>query len=308
MTATAAAQHVSPFSIKVAGQDLDNTLNTGITEIKIRQALHAPSSASIRISDPRAEHMDSHPLQIGKDLEISMGAPEANQPVKVFVGEIVALEPEFDRAGVTIGVRAYDKLHRLNRQKKVRTFQEMSASDMVAKVMREAGIDGSADSTSTVFPFFQQSDETDREFIRRLELMHDCELVMVEGRYKFRPCGHAEGSPTQLKYGDSLLAFRPRVTAAQQDTEVEVRGWDVKLKQAAVGNASAPQPEASIGIPRNSVAQEFGGGKLLVSDRSPINQGEATAIAKATFARLRSSRRRGPRSATRRSRPAARSS
>ena len=191
MTATAATQHVSPFTIKVDGQNLDDTYNTGITEIKIRQALHAPSSAAIRISDPKGERMDSHPLQIGKEIEISMGAMQANQPVKVFVGEIVALEPEFDRAGVTIGIRAYDKLHRLNRHKKVRTFQQMSASDMVTKVMGEASIPGSADATNTVFPFFQQSDETDRDFIRRLELMHDYELVMVEGQYKFRPCGHA---------------------------------------------------------------------------------------------------------------------
>ena len=40
----------------------------------------------------------------------------------------------------TISVRAYDKSHKLNRERKTRTFQQMSASDMVKKVAGEAGL------------------------------------------------------------------------------------------------------------------------------------------------------------------------
>ena len=54
------------------------------------------------------EHMDSHNLQIGCRLEILLGTTEAQTPTKVFDGEIVALEPEFDQKGASIGVRAYD--------------------------------------------------------------------------------------------------------------------------------------------------------------------------------------------------------
>lgn len=280
-----AQQHVSAFTIKANGQALDNTLLTAITEIKVRQSVRSPSSASIRITDPKGEHMDDHPLQIGVALEISMGAMESNQPVKVFVGEVVALEPEFDEAGITIGVRAYDKLHRLQRAKKVRTFQQVSASDMVTKIMNEAGIAGSARSTTPVFPFFQQSDETDRDFIRRLERMQDFELAMEDGSYVFRDATSTAAPAAELKYGDSLLTFRPRLTAAQQDFEVEVRGWDSKTKQAAVGTEDTVPEPAQIGITRDSLKTKFGSNRLIVSDRSAATQSEAQALAKATLKR-----------------------
>ena len=170
---TLATKHVSPYKVKVDGAEISPELRSQILEIKVRQSLQQPSSATIRISDPKAEQMDKHPLQIGCLLTIEVGAMEASSPAKIFDGEIVALEPEFDEKGVSIGVRAYDKSHRLQRAKKVRTFQQMSASDMVRKVMGEAGLGGTADATSYVFSFFQQSDETDRDFIRRLERMHD---------------------------------------------------------------------------------------------------------------------------------------
>ena len=156
----AAAKHVSPYEIRIDGSALDPKYKERLLEIKVRQSLRQPSSATIRISDPKAENMDSHPLQIGKKLQILLGSPEAQAPTKVFDGEIVALDPEFEKDGASIGVRAYDKSHRLNRAKKVRTFQQMSASNMVTKVLNEAGLSPRVTATQTVFEFFQQSDET----------------------------------------------------------------------------------------------------------------------------------------------------
>ena len=58
----------------------------------------------------------------------------------IFKGQIAAVEPEFTAKGCTISVRAYDKAHKLNRERKTRTFQQMSASDMVSKIASEAGL------------------------------------------------------------------------------------------------------------------------------------------------------------------------
>jgi uncharacterized protein involved in type VI secretion and phage assembly len=282
---SASAQHVSPYTIKVEGNAIDPSLAGQITEVKVRQSLRQPSSATIRISDPKLQQIDKHPLQIGCRLEVLLGAPEAQAPAKVFDGEIVAHDPEFDKSGVTIGVTAYDKSHRLQRAKKVRTFQQMSASDMVRKVMQEAGLGGTADATQPVFEFFQQSGETDREFIRRLERMHDCELVIEDGDYTFRPAGKIAGPPVTLEYGVSLLSFRPRLTAAQQDSEVQVRGWDIKGKQAITATLQAPEEPAAIGVQRQSLKNKFGNNQLLVSDRSVATTAEATHLAKATLQR-----------------------
>ena len=280
---TLAASHVTPYKIKVDGADIDPGLQ--VTEIKVRQSLRQPSSAMIKITDPKLEHMDSHNLQIGSRLQVLFGSTDAQTPTKVFDGEIVALEPEFDQKGVSIGVRAYDKSHRLYRAKKVRMFQRMSAKNMVDKVMSEAGIQGSSDSTTRQFEFFQQSDETDREFIRRLERLHDFELVIEDDRFKFRQAGQIGAPVASLEYGVSLLNFRPRLTAAQQDAEVEVRGWDVKGKQTISMTERSADGSAQIGVARSTLTNKFGSNKLLVSDRSVVDTGEASQLAKSTLQR-----------------------
>jgi uncharacterized protein involved in type VI secretion and phage assembly len=282
----AAAKHVSPYEIRIDGTALDPKYKDRLLEVKVRQSLRQPSSATIRISDPKAENMDSHPLQIGKKLQILLGGPEAQTPTKVFDGEIVALDPEFEKDGASIGVRAYDKSHRLNRAKKVRTFQQMSASNMVTKVLNEAGLSPRVTATSTVFEFFQQSDETDREFIRRLERMHDYELVTDGDTAEFRPAGKLGSAAVTLKYGDgNLISFRPRVTAAQQDQSVEVRSWDPKAKSNVVGSLSSVPDPAAIGLKQSKVKNDITPGKLLISDRVAANSGEANQLAKAALQR-----------------------
>jgi phage protein D/phage baseplate assembly protein gpV len=282
---TAAAQHVTPYTIKVDGAAIDPALLAQVTEVKVRQSLRQPASAAVRITDPALEQMDRHPLQIGSRLEIAVGAVDATSPTKIFDGEIVALEPEFEPGGAAIGVRAYDKSHRLQRAKKARTFQRMSATDMVNRIMRDAGLQGSGDATHHVFEFFQQSDETDREFVRRLERMHDFEFVVEDGQYKFRAAGKIESPAVTLEYGNSLLSFRPRLTAVQQDAEVEVRGWDIKGKQTISVTERSPDEPAQVGVQRASLKDTFGSNKLLVSDRSVNDTGEATQLAKATLQR-----------------------
>ncbi len=72
-----------------------------------------------------------------------------------------------------IVARALDKGHKLQRLRKVRTFQQLSASDMVRKVAGEAGLTREGDEHDVIHEFFQQSAETDWDFISRLARMHD---------------------------------------------------------------------------------------------------------------------------------------
>ena len=83
---------------------------------------------------------------------------------------------------------------------------------------------------------------------------------------------------------------------------MEVRGWDIKLKAAAVGNAPAPQPEASIGIARNSLAQRVRrrqAARLGPQRRSTRARPPRSRRPRWRAVPRRSSRRRGRRSATR---------
>jgi phage protein D/phage baseplate assembly protein gpV len=278
-----AVQHVNSYAVKLNGTKIAPELQ--ITELQIRQSLRQPSSAVVRINDPSGEHVDDAPFKIGATLEIAIGAiSDTSGGETVFKGEVVALEPDFAPSGVTIGIRAYDRTHRLQHGKKVRTFQQSSASDMVNKVLREAGLTAESTSTSIVFDFFQQSDETDREFIRRLERMHDYELVDNGTQVQFRPASTVASPVATLTYQQNLLSFRPRLTTAQQDTDVVVRGWDLEGKSVVTGTSSSvTSAPAAIGAQRKP-GQNWGK-SLLVSDRSAANSGEANLLATSAMQR-----------------------
>ncbi len=258
-----------------------------MVEVKVVDSLTLPDMALIRIVDPKGENVDSHPLQLGKDLEIKAAATGDRATTSIFKGQIAAVEPEFGQKGCTICVRAYDKAHKLNRARKTRTFQNMSAGDMARKVASEAGLTADITSTDVVHEFFQQSNETDWDFLWRLALMHDYEVVVTDTKLSFRPANKGDGgAAVALKWQDSMISFRPRMSGVQQPQTVNVRAWDPKNKQNVNGSAQNAETSSQAGVQRSKVANDLGGGTTAVTDRVAANNGEANAIAKSTLNRL----------------------
>ena len=248
----------------------------------MRDSLALPDSALVRLSDPSGEKIDSHPLQLGKPLEIKAGATGDRSTATIFKGEIVSLEPTFTSEGVVVVARALDKGHKLQRQRKVRTFQQMSASDMVSKVVGEAGLTAKVESTSVVHEFFQQSAETDWEFIARLARMHDYRFYVDDSTLHF--CAVKAGPATTLTWQDNLISFRPRVSGVQQVQTVNVRAWDPKAKQVVTGSAgSGVTTTSAAGLTRSQVSNDLGGGTTVLADRVAANNGEANALAKSAL-------------------------
>src|SRR3954447_10984224 len=206
---TTSKQHVGSVDVLVNGAALDPKYLEMLTEVKVVDSLTLPATALVRITDPKGENVDGNPLAVGAKLEVKFGGLEANATTSVFKGQITTVEPEFTPSGVTISARAYDNSHKLNRERKTRTFQNMSASDMVKKIVGEAGLSADVQSTSVVHEFFQQSNETDWDFAWRLAFMHDYEVVVTDSTLHFRKAGGTGGGAAiSLRWGDSLHTYR----------------------------------------------------------------------------------------------------
>jgi uncharacterized protein involved in type VI secretion and phage assembly len=87
--------------------------------------------------------------------------------------------------------------------------------------------------------------------------------------------------PLQLVLGADLELFRPRVTSAEQVSDVSVRGWDPDRKQAVVGTAQAATVSASLPLKPSDLASVFGDATYVVVDRPLSTQNEVDAAAKA---------------------------
>jgi phage protein D len=276
-------EHVASIGIKVSGAQIPPELARVLLEVKVKESVAVPSSALLRFNDPGLQQVDKPVFDIGKEIEITMGGLADRSGQTIFKGEIVAYEPEFTKGGCVISLRAYDKSHRLQRSSKVRTFQDVTATDIVKKITQEAGLSGTADPTQANYKFFIQSGETDRELIRRFERDYNFQFFIENGRYKFRPATNAGASIATLKYGEGLMAFRPRISSAQQVKEVEVRGWDPVQKQGITSSATNSATNSMPGLDRGKVERAYAGNKVLVADRVIDSTTEAQKLAKASI-------------------------
>jgi phage protein D len=286
MAAQTAVVHVPGVAVSVDGAELDPKWRNALEEVKVVNSLQLPDMALVRLIDPKGENVDSHPLQIGKALEIKASAMGDRSTTTIFKGVVSAMEPEFGANGCIIAVRAYDKSSKLNREKKTRTFQQVSASNMAQKVISDAGLAADAQSTDVVHEFFQQSNESDWDFLWRIALMHDYLVCFEDDKVQFKSATSASGSPVSLTWQQELISFRPRMSGVQQPQTVEVRAWDPKSKQNVSGSATSPATSSQAGIGRAKVSSDAGGGTIAVTDRVAATASEANAIAKSTLQRL----------------------
>jgi uncharacterized protein involved in type VI secretion and phage assembly len=285
---TSAQRHVSSFSLKVDGRAIDPKWADAVLEVRAKGTLGLPGSASIRLADAKGDQVDSQPFEIGKELEISFGQLSDNTPKKVFVGQVVAVEPEFTTDGCVIGVRALEYSHKLHRNRKQRSFLQMTLREMFTKVVKEAGLrPGRVDSTAPAYKYFQQANETDWQFLSRLGVDHDLEVVAEGQHLHFRKMHEGQGAELRLKWPEALLSFRPRVSGVQQSKRVNVRGWDPVNKAAITGQASSANGHNRAGIARPNVLTGIGGNaEILIADRTVESSGAANTLAKSTLDRI----------------------
>lgn len=280
---------VAGVEILVAGQPLDPTLTPLLQEVRVDDNLTLPDSFLLRISDPGLKHIDTNPLEVGTEIEIRFGAPDSKMLTPLIKGQITAVEPEFRADGVSIVARGYDHSHALNRTRRNATYQDTSVADVVKKVCQRAGLKAvEVEDAGGTQPFIQQSNETDWEFLWRLANRVGCEVVVLDGELKFRTAGggQPEGEPIGLRYGETLLTFRPRLTGVQQVDEVVVRSWDHTAKRAIEATAKPEPTRSAIGVARSTVAKALGGGAVTISDAPVGNQEEADALAKSVMAKI----------------------
>ena len=283
------SEHVAPASVKINGAALGDADMALVEKIEVRNYRGLPDMASIRMADPEGKRVADPPFKVGQAVEIKLGNLNAAQPAPVFVGEIVAYEPEFTSSAAMLSFRALDKSHRLQRGRKNRTFQKMSASDIVKKLVQENGLQaGTVDTTTATHEFVQQSMESDLDFLNRLAADANREFGVADGKAFLRTDGTANGGATPVaEWRKNVLSFKPRMSATQQPNSVKVTGWDPKAKQQVSATASSPRALSTTGTQaRNTATSSFGSSELLIADRVVANAGEANDLAQSTMDRL----------------------
>jgi phage protein D/phage baseplate assembly protein gpV len=289
-------------TVVVDGAELDDQTNSHVEEVVVDDQVGMPAMFAITMQDPRRNILDLSGLRVGAAVEISIAGQGSSSDDPLVKGEVVAVECDYDEIGSRVVIRGYSPAHRLHRGRHTRTFVNVTDSDIVTKVAGDAGLDlGIVQETSEVHEHVAQANVSDWEFLSARARAIGYELAVADGKLEFGKPTQAAGAPGPegadadgdsrdprlLIYGDNLYAFHGRLSAAEQVSEVMVRGWDDTRKEAVSATAPAATVAATLDLADPaSLAGFFGETTFIAVDQAIGTEREADAAAKALAERI----------------------
>jgi uncharacterized protein involved in type VI secretion and phage assembly len=191
--------------------------------------LHLPGMFEITFYDQSGNVVNTAGLSIGTEVQVFGPAGADSTPKLLVAGEVTSIEGIFERLNFITVVRGYDKAHRLQRARRTRTFLNMTDSDIASQIAEEAGLTpGQIDSSSTTHVHLGQCNQTDWDFLSQRAREIGFETGVADGKFYFRKASTVAGTeePISMTFRQDLRSFRPRLTAGNLASEVEVRVWD----------------------------------------------------------------------------------
>jgi phage protein D len=276
------------FAIAINGTPLSRATAAHVVSVTVDDDLGLPAMFSFDLagSDDQKSNAiwpDADQFSIGGVVELKLGYLEKMDTV--FVGEITALEPEFGLDHLpNLTVRGYDRLHRLQRGRKTRTFTQQKDSDAAAKIAREAGLTPDVTDTKVTHEYLVQANQTDFEFLSQRAAQIGYELRIDNKKLLFGPRQNTKSARITLSLQSDLLEFHPRLTAAQQVDTVNLRLWSVKDKNNIAGQALAGDEVSAMGGQKIGPAlatSAFGSAVEQVTAWSAGSQAEADQFVRA---------------------------
>ena len=243
-------------TVSVNSIDLLPTVQPKLKRTIVDTRLHLPDMFELMFEDSDNSVISELMVRIGSLVEIyggSSGTPKAECLIK---GEVTSIEGEYNGLTIYTIIRGYEKSHRLQRNSRTRTFVDMKDSDIASKIAREAGfMQTDISDTKTTHRHVSQISQTDWDFLRGRAHEIGFEVGVSQGKFFFREASSAKpsggiggaiagaaasmagGGPPTLTFQQNLQSFRPRRSAANIPSEVEVRVYDYEKADVVVGTA-----------------------------------------------------------------------
>jgi len=285
-------EHGSSLLVEVNGQQLPPDVMATLVHGYVDDSSNVPDMFVLRFTDEHATVLTEGSFTIGAPVRLLVQSTGPGGPELLLTGEVTTVESEVSTHGLHTVVRGLDKSHRLFRGRRVEAYVQCTASDIARKVASRASLQpGKIDAGGPVLKHVTQDGVTDWEFLRRLAFESGFTVAVVDGKLNFgkpTPAGEApsgsQGSredPLVLERGVNLTTLRATVTSAEQVSEVEVRGWDMSIKDKLVAVAPAATVSAELAdVTPVALAQKFSSPRFISPIATFDQQKQVDAAAK----------------------------
>jgi phage protein D len=232
--------YVPDFALTLGGRPFPADLRASVTAVRFEEALQGASRVEVQLANPGLRLLDRADLELEAPLRLSLGYRPANVR-EVFSGEITGVEPELPSSGMpTVTVTAHDATHRLSTGQKERAFPYYIGDSAIAAIVAvENGLIPRSDLATvavgglgifTERPRYQHK-QSDYELLRQIACEYGFDLWVDGAFLNFRlPLRELPPAEIELRWGQSLLEFAPRLTSIGQLASVRVSLWVEALR------------------------------------------------------------------------------
>ncbi|MFD4376708.1 VgrG-related protein [Streptomyces sp. NPDC058486] len=288
----------SALVVEVGGRPLPARLMNTLVEGYVDDSRTLPDLFLLRFRDPDRALLAQGGIAVGTEIALLARSGGGTEPRPLLSGVVTALELELDESGTYTVVRGLDETYKLLRGARVAAYQNMTLSDIVGQVAQRAGLKpGTVDVAGPVLDHVAQANVSDWAFVRGLAEEAGAQAYVRDGMlHVVKPAeaggapdasARADRDPLVLERGANLLRCRASVSAAEQVSEVEVRGWDVRGKRALVGRAPAGSSSTlALGVTAAQVTEPLGEARHVVTDGGYGTQERVDRAAKALAERI----------------------
>jgi phage protein D len=278
---------VPGLTVRVNGSDVPIEAKADITRVSVEESLDSASTFAIELGNwdmdrQQVTWSDAALFQPGGVVEIQMGYVGALETV--IVGEITGLELSFlEQARALLTVRGYDRLHRLRRGRRTRSYLQTKDSDVARQLASDLGMTPDVEDSGEVHPYLLQMNQTDIDFLLARARAIGYEVLVEDKTLRFRKIKNDRTQTITLSFTHGLMTFYAYLSTADQVSQVTVRGWDPRTKQALVGQARATDLPATMRgtqVGPAAVQSLFGPRTLTVVEQPIATQNEADLLAR----------------------------
>jgi phage protein D len=224
------------FQIFDDGAKIPDEVAASVVSITIDERLDQAGVCTIELRDDQSRLSGDSHFKIGSELKVSLGYVGATKPL--FDGEITGWKGAMPRLGPQrLTIVAHDKMHRMRRERKQKTFLSMKDSDIVSQVAQAHGFSVDAKPTAVKHDYVIQANQSDADFL--LERAHACgsEMFIDGKKLTFRPPALDDAAVATFKRSESLKRFTVTISLAQQSPSVKITSWSVKDKKPVTVSA-----------------------------------------------------------------------
>ncbi|MEU4219141.1 hypothetical protein [Actinoplanes sp. NPDC026623] len=240
MSTAAAPTYVPDFELSLGGRPVPADLRARVMSVRFEEALEGANRVEVEFANPGLRLLDRPLFDLDVQLDLSLGyRPAAIR--HVFKGTVTGVEPTFPAGAMpTVLISAHDATRRLAEGAKQRGFPYYLTDSVIATIIAAenqlVALPDVASSLITGLGVFNerprlQHKQSDYEFLHQIAVEYGFDMWVDGDLLNFRlPLPGLPAPEIELRWGESLIEFSPRLSSIGQIARVGAQIWVEALK------------------------------------------------------------------------------